>query len=103
MHPRLTPVGKCVPFDWVSFAALLLYKRFPSLYKIEKRHLYVGIKDASVLVLDDPSPMRPKTAIMKANLEGTKLWGVVDSIIAVDRVAMLQIARSLTSAQTGST
>jgi hypothetical protein len=47
--------GKCVPFDWVSFLAMLLQHRYPQLLKTEKRQLWVGEKDASVLVLVDPS------------------------------------------------
>ena len=46
--------GKCVPFDWVSFTAMLLHMRYPELLKLEKRQLWVGSEDASVLVLDDP-------------------------------------------------
>ena len=42
-----------VPFDWVSFVAMLLVHRFPELMKTEKRELWVGRSDASVLVLKD--------------------------------------------------
>ena len=41
------------------------------------------------------SPQLEQTPTVAANLEGTKLWGVVDSIISVDRDAMLKLARSL--------
>jgi len=87
--------GKCVPFDWVSFTSMLLYKRFPSLLRTEKRHLWVGKNDASILVLDIADPNRPMTPTITANLQGTQLWGVVDSVISVDRSTMLKLARSL--------
>ena len=82
-----------MPFDWVSFVTMLLHKRFPSLLKLEQRQLWVGVEDASILVLDDPKLERTPT--VQGNLEGTKLWGMVDSLVAVDRNAMLQLARSL--------
>jgi hypothetical protein len=72
---------------------MLLHKRFPSLLKLEQRQLWVGVEDASILVLDDPKLERTPT--VQGNLEGTKLWGMVDSLVAVDRNAMLQLARSL--------
>ena len=90
-----TSPGKCVPFDWVAFCAMLLHKRYPSLMKLEKRELWFGPDDASIMVLDDPQLERTPTVL--ANLEGTQKWGVVDSLVAVDRDAMLQLARSLAS------
>lgn len=47
--------GKCVPFDWVSFTALLLSDRYKGLIQQETRQLYVGDTDSSVLILVDPS------------------------------------------------
>jgi hypothetical protein len=35
-------LGKCVPFDWVSFVAMLAHGRFPGLLRMETRELYVG-------------------------------------------------------------
>ena len=63
--------------------------------KLEKRELWFGPDDASIMVLDDPQLERTPTVL--ANLEGTQKWGVVDSLVAVDRDAMLQLARSLAS------
>mmetsp|Transcript_10228 Transcript_10228/g.21917 ORF Transcript_10228/g.21917 Transcript_10228/m.21917 type:complete len:391 (+) Transcript_10228:296-1468(+) len=83
--------GKCVPFDWVSFTAMLLHNRFPDLLKLQKRELWVGMSDSSVLVLRDPQ--LPTDSIVQNNLEGTQLWGVVDSVIGVDKSIMLDLAR----------
>ncbi len=85
--------GKCVPFDWVSFTAMLLHKRFPSLLKLEHRELWVGINDASIMVLK--SPHLTNTATIKHNLEGTKFWGKVESVVEVDQEAMLKLARAV--------
>lgn len=54
-HMLPSPAGKCVPFDWVSFCAMLMHGRFEGLLKVERRQLWVGESDASVLVLVDPS------------------------------------------------
>lgn len=91
--------GKCVPFDWVSFTAMLLHKRFPWLLQLEQRELWVGVKDPSILVLKhlDQAPDSPA---VKANLEGTALWGVVDSVVSVDKRIMLQLARTVCGIQT---
>jgi hypothetical protein len=49
--------GKCVPFDWVCFSAMLLFGRAArsadgvSLMTTERRELHVGVDDASVMVL----------------------------------------------------
>lgn len=87
--------GKCVPFDWVSFTAMLLHNRFPSMLKLEQRELWVGINDASILVLK--SPELGNTLTIQNNLEGTKFWGKVESVIAVERDAMLELARAVCS------
>ncbi|KAG1674942.1 hypothetical protein FOA52_014735 [Chlamydomonas sp. UWO 241] len=83
--------GKCVPFDWVSFTAMLAHGRFPGLLRMETRQLYVGEQDASVLVLKDPNG-KP-SATVEENLLDTKLWGSVESLVSVDRTAMLELAR----------
>lgn len=87
--PHLT--GKCVPFDWVSMAALLLVNRWPHLVTIEKRELYVGTDEPSVLVLR--SPTLPIDDITKLNLDGTYLWGVVDSVVDVNLDSMITLAK----------
>lgn len=87
--------GKCVPFDWVSFTAMILHNRFPSLLQLEHRELWVGINDASILVLK--SPELGMTPTIATNLEGTKFWGKVESVIAVEREAMLELARAVCS------
>ena len=43
-----------MPFDWVSFCALLLHSRFEGLMHCEPRQLFVGEEDPSVMVLLDP-------------------------------------------------
>ncbi len=43
-----------MPFDWVAFAAMLLYGRRSHMMKIEPQQLYVGKDDPAVLVLRDP-------------------------------------------------
>jgi len=88
--------GKCVPFDWVSFTAMLVHKRYPGLLKVETRQLYVGEADASVLVLRDPAGKATPTVL--ANLADTKLWGNVESVVSVDRQAMLELARVVSRA-----
>ncbi len=45
--------GKCVPFDWVAFAAMLLYGRKPASMALAHQELWVGKDDPSVLVLRD--------------------------------------------------
>jgi hypothetical protein len=103
--------GKCVPFDWVSFLAMLLYDRFEHSLALETRDLYVGINDASILVLHDKRI--PMNDISKGNLEGTqsipatdtnaavpatistKLWGPVHSVVSVNRQAMIELCSHL--------
>lgn len=87
--------GKCVPFDWVSLVALLLSNRWPELMKTERRQLYVGNDEASVLVLHDPA--LPATEVSTANLSNTYLWGEVDSVVEVNHEAMLALAQLLAS------
>jgi hypothetical protein len=44
--------GKCVPFDWVAFCALLLAaKQGDEALQTEERELFVGASDTTVLVL----------------------------------------------------
>ncbi len=35
----------------------------------------------------------PETPIIAANMEGTRLWGAVDSVVDVDRGAMVRLAQ----------
>eukprot|EP00798_Chlamydomonas_sp_ICE-L_P005303 gene5303-18548_t len=84
--------GKCVPFDWVSFVAMLCVNRFPSLLSIEKTDLYVGNDDASVLVLRDRK-ITEMDEIIKNNLTETYLWGTVDAVVSVNRHVMLQLGQ----------
>lgn len=49
--PGAAHAGKCVPFDWVAFCALLLAGRRKQLVHTQARELYVGDSDPSVLVL----------------------------------------------------
>lgn len=91
--------GKCVPFDWVSFTAMLLHNRFPALLKTERRELWVGKEDASILVLHDPAlgvggaGSASQSKVVQENLEGTQLWGMVESVVEVDRAAMLSLCQ----------
>ncbi len=61
-HPYMR-AGKCVPFDWVCFSAMLLFGRAASsaggisLMTTERRELYVGEDDASILVLVAPGEL----------------------------------------------
>ncbi len=45
--------GKCVPFDWVAFSAMLLVGRRPGVMAVGRQELWVGREDPSVLVLRD--------------------------------------------------
>mmetsp|Transcript_27482 Transcript_27482/g.69911 ORF Transcript_27482/g.69911 Transcript_27482/m.69911 type:complete len:377 (-) Transcript_27482:685-1815(-) len=90
--------GKCVPFDWVSFCAMLLHGRHPGLLVLEKRELYVGRSDASVLVLVDPK--LPTTPTVEESLADTVLWGEVDSVADIDRDVMLALVRYVSSQAT---
>ncbi|GLC37724.1 hypothetical protein PLESTM_000640600 [Pleodorina starrii] len=83
--------GKCVPFDWVAFTAMLLYGREPSAMKLVRQELWVGANDSSVLVLRDTS--QPQGDIVAKNLEGTELYGIVESVYDIDHAAMLALAR----------
>jgi hypothetical protein len=87
--------GKCVPFDWVSFTAMLIYKRYPGLLTLETCELWVGEQDASVLVLKKPGSK--ESPAMRNNMQGTQLWGKVESLVGIDREAMLQLARLLSA------
>ncbi|GLC34118.1 hypothetical protein PLESTB_000839300 [Pleodorina starrii] len=84
-------VGKCVPFDWVAFVAMLLYGRRSSAVKIERQELYVGKEDPSVLVLRDPS--QPSSDVVTDNLAGTECWGEVESVADISLEVMLQLSR----------
>lgn len=57
LHPP--PAGKCVPFDWMAFVAMLVHGRRDagqgSAMTVGQRELWVGVDDPSVLVLRDPS------------------------------------------------
>ncbi|GIL46401.1 hypothetical protein Vafri_3397 [Volvox africanus] len=83
--------GKCVPFDWVAFTAMLLYGRQPSAIKIDRQELYVGKDDPSVLVLRDPGA--PSSDVVLDNLAGTELWGDVESVSDISMEVMLQLSR----------
>ena len=91
--------GKCVPFDWVSFFAMLCYERFPHLIKLEKRQLLVGENDASILVLKHTSKelTSEQQEVVKMNERGTKVWGTVISIVPAleTKKSMLDLARVL--------
>jgi hypothetical protein len=86
--------GKCVPFDWVSFFAMLCYERYPHLIKLEKRTLLVGVEDASILVLKDSSmSLTPEQEeIVKTNEQGTVVWGEVLSIVQANNRVEIQKA-----------
>jgi hypothetical protein len=86
--------GKCVPFDWVSFCAMILQSRFPELVKTEQRVLYIGKGDASVLVLK-----KPDEEVSGDILFETEEWGLVESVVDVDRQSMIGLAQYV-SAQT---
>lgn len=90
--PRLA--GKCVPFDWVALAAQQLYGRGgEALLKTEKRQLWVGRTDPSVMVLHDPRAPAEDTA---SNLEGCDMWGeAVDNVVDVDLALMKQMAQAM--------
>lgn len=83
--------GKCVPFDWVSFLAMLLVRRFPEYMQTERRDLYVGNDDASILVLKDPN--MPLDMTSETNLKGTFHWGLVDAVASMDKEFMLMLAK----------
>ncbi|GIL65182.1 hypothetical protein Vafri_18968 [Volvox africanus] len=84
--------GKCVPFDWVAFAAMLLYDRAPTTMRVVQQELWVGRNDPSVLVLRDTSNQQQNDVVTK-NLEGTELYGVVSSVSYVDHAEMLALAK----------
>lgn len=78
---------------------MLMYKRYPQLLTIEQRELWVGVEDSSVLVLKDHEGAI--TPIVESNLEGTRLWGMVESVVSVDRLAMLDLAKSVCGPDVG--
>ncbi|GIL84720.1 hypothetical protein Vretifemale_13344 [Volvox reticuliferus] len=84
--------GKCVPFDWVAFAAMLLYNRAPTAMKVVQQELWVASKDPSVLVLRDTSNQTQSDVVMK-NLEGTELYGMVSTVSYIDHAVMLALAK----------
>ncbi|KXZ51930.1 hypothetical protein GPECTOR_11g56 [Gonium pectorale] len=83
--------GKCVPFDWVAFAAMLLYGRRSAAMTVGKQELWVGREDPSVLLLRDTS--QPSSEVVEANLEGTDMWGMVESVLHINADAMLGLAK----------
>ncbi|KAG2490559.1 hypothetical protein HYH03_010953 [Edaphochlamys debaryana] len=84
-------LGKCVPFDWVAFAAMLLYGRRPDTMSVGEQELWVGREDPSVLVLRDTS--QPESDTTRHNLEGTERFGVVQAVLDVNVGAMLALAQ----------
>ncbi|GLI66710.1 hypothetical protein VaNZ11_010646 [Volvox africanus] len=84
--------GKCVPFDWVAFAAMLLYDRAPTTMRVVQQELWVGRNDPSVLVLRDTSNQQQNDVVMK-NLAGTELYGVVSSVSYIDHEIMIALAK----------
>lgn len=91
--PHLT--GKCVPFDWVSMVSMMLARRWPGTVKTEKRQLWVGKTEPSVLVLKDPK--LPEDAVGRDNLQGTYYWGDVESVVEVNLDAMKTLAKWVAS------
>ncbi|KAK9805162.1 hypothetical protein WJX72_002851 [[Myrmecia] bisecta] len=89
--------GKYVPFDWVALVALLLVNRYPTMIRTERRQLWVGKADTSVLVLKLPGAADIEVA--RANLEGAVLWGEVDSVTHIDRSLLCHLARQLSERQ----
>mmetsp|Transcript_69476 Transcript_69476/g.219890 ORF Transcript_69476/g.219890 Transcript_69476/m.219890 type:complete len:660 (-) Transcript_69476:13-1992(-) len=80
--------GEFVPADWVATVAALLVRRHPGAIRTERRELYVGSLDKSVMVL---VPMGGD----KAGVAGLEYWGVVESLVNVDREMLVSLARSI--------
>lgn len=83
--------GKCVPFDWVAFSAMLLVGRRPGVMAVGRQELWVGREDPSVLVLRDTA--QPESDVTASNLAGTERWGQVESVLDIDLPAMLALAQ----------
>ncbi|KAG2437804.1 hypothetical protein HXX76_005424 [Chlamydomonas incerta] len=83
--------GKCVPFDWVAFAAMLLYGRKPASMALAHQELWVGKDDPSVLVLRDTA--MPADDVVANNLANTERWGVVETVVEINVEMMLQLAK----------
>ena len=80
--------GKCVPFDWVSFCAMLMFGKTDvngAVVQTEERDLMVGMGDASVLVLAGLEPLA-------SNMIGTERWGAVKSVIHIDANMMMRLS-----------
>lgn len=82
--------GKCVPFDWVAFVAMLLHARCGEHMTVAQQELWVGAEDPSVLVLRDPS--KPSSEVVEGNLLGCEKWGVAGSVLDINKEVLLQLA-----------